>query len=448
MTRREFFAATTGLVGGGLAAACGAGPAPPPDSKAVLVVGAGMAGLSAARSLADAGWPVRVLEARARIGGRVYTNRDWGAPLEMGASWIHGTTDNPLTDLAQRARAQLAPTDYYGWARLAVDPRLPPLAYDPQTWRTFVKRARGRVDDGSLGAAVDAAAARAELGDSERAQLAFYLTSEIENEYAAGVDQLSAKTFDRGDYADGDQDVITSGYDALPRLLAEGLQIQLKTPVTAIARRDSSVLVRAGGRSFEGPAAIVTVPLGVLKSGAIAFDPPLPDEHVKAVRALGFGVLSKSFFRFGRRTWDVENAFYQYIGSAPGVWSQWFTMPSAAGPIVLAFNAGERGRWAESAASGDLIAGALPIARQLFGGDLSAIDVRTSNWTADPYALGSYSFHAPGSGLDDRRRLQEPIGDRLYLAGEAVGVNNPATVTGAVVSGRYAAGQLMHRLSG
>ncbi|OBK44626.1 FAD-dependent oxidoreductase [Mycobacterium sp. 1081908.1] len=452
MSRREFFAATSSLVGGGLAAACGSGPPPapdtPPDNKAVLVVGAGMAGLSAARSLADAGWPVRVIEARDRIGGRVYTDRAWGPPLEMGASWIHGTTDNPLMELAQRARAQLAPTDYYGWAKLAVDPRLAPLAYDPQTWRTFVKRARGRVDDGSLGAAVDAAANRAELADSERAQLAFYLTSEIENEYAAGVDQLSAKTFDRGEYADGDQDVITNGYDALPRLLSEGLSIRLKTPVTAIARRDNSVVVRAGDRSFEGPAAIVTVPLGVLKSGAIAFDPPLPDEHRNAVQALGFGVLSKSYFRFARRTWDVENAFYQYIGSEPGAWSQWFTLPSASGPIALAFNAGERGRWAESASPAELIASSLPIARQLFGGDGAAVDVRTSNWTVDPYALGSYSFHAPGSGLADRRRLAEPIGDRLYLAGEAVGVNNPGTVTGAMVSGRYAAGQVMHRLSG
>jgi monoamine oxidase len=452
MTRREFFAATTSLVGGGLAAGCASDPRPPPDTKAdnkaVLVVGAGMAGLSAARSLADAGWPVRVLEARDRIGGRVYTDRDWGAPLELGASWIHGTTDNPLLELAHKARAQLATTDYYGWAKLAVDPRLPPLAYDPQTWRTFVKRARGAVDDGSLGAAVDAAAANAGLSDPDRAQLAFYLTSEIENEYAAGVDQLSAKTFDHGEYADGDQDVITSGYDALPRLLADGLQIQLKTPVTAIARRDASVVVRAGDRSFEGPAAIVTVPLGVLKSGAIAFDPPLPDEHSRAVRALGFGVLSKSYFRFDRRTWDVENAFYQYIGIGPGGWAQWFTLPSTAGPIVLAFNAGERGRWAESAAPRDLIDGALPIARQLFGGDIVPLAVRTSNWSVDRYALGSYSFHAPGSGLDDRRRLAEPIGDRLYLAGEAVGVNNPGTVTGAMVSGRYAARQLMRRLSG
>ena len=173
MSRREFLAATTSVVGGGLAAACASDQSdhrPPPNAKSVLIVGAGMAGQSAARSLADAGWPVRVIEAHDRVGGRVHTNRDWGVPLEMGASWIHGTSDNPLMELAQKARAQLVPTDYYGWARLAVDPQL-------------------------------------------------------------------------------------------PRLLANGLEIVLNTPVTAIARRDNSVVVQAGNRSFEGPAAIVTVPV-------------------------------------------------------------------------------------------------------------------------------------------------------------------------------------------
>ena len=412
----------------------------------MLIVGAGMAGLSAARTLADAGWPVRVIEARDRIGGRVCTNRDWGAPLEMGASWIHGTSDNPLMELAHQAQAQLVPTDYYGWAKLAVDPQLGPLDYDSKTWRKFVERARDHVDGGSLGAAVSAAASSADLSDSDRAQLAFYLTTEIEDEYATDANQLSANTFDKGEYAGGEQDVVTSGYDALPRLLAGGLDIVLNTPVTAIALRDGSVMVRAGNRSFEGPAAVVTVPLGVLKSGAIAFDPPLPDEHSHALHALGFGVLSKSYFRFDQRTWNVENAFYQFIGAEPGLWAQWFTLPGAAGPIVLAFNAGDRGRSVESSSPADLMTSALPIARQLFGDNISPVEVRTSNWSVDPYARGSYSFHAPRSGLEDRRRLQEPIGDRLYLAGEAVGVNNPATVTGAVVSGRHAAAQLMQRL--
>jgi monoamine oxidase len=88
---------------------------------------------------------------------------------------------------------------------------------------------------------------------------------------------------------------------------------------------------------------------------------------------------------------------------------------------------------------------ALPIARQLFGDNISPVEVRTSSWSTDPYARGAYSFHAPGSRLDDRRQLQQPIGDRLYLAGEAVGVDDPATVHGAVLSGQYAA-ELMRRL--
>lgn len=419
---------------------------PRPDLRSVLVIGAGMAGLSAARSLADAGWPVRVIEARDRIGGRVHTDRSWGAPLEMGASWIHGTVDNPLMKLAREAQAQLATTDYYSWAKLVVDPKISPLDYDPTLWRAFVERARFQVDGGSLAAAVDAAVGGEALSTSDRAQLAFYLTTEIENEFAADANQLSAITFDEGDYTGGDQVVVTNGYDALPRLLAGGLQIELNTPVTAIAQRDDSVVVRSKDRAFQGRAAIVTVPLGVLKSGAITFDPPLPDRHRHAVDALGFGVLSKSFFRFNRRDWTTENSFYQYLAADPGPWAQWFTMPAAAGPIVLAFNAGDRGRAVESSSPQDLLATAQPIARRLFG-DVSPVEVKTSNWSADPYARGAYSFHAPGSGLDDRRRLQEPIGDRLYLAGEAVGVDNPATVQGAAASGRYAAEQVLRRLS-
>jgi monoamine oxidase len=457
MSRRAVLTATMSTVTGGLVAACTSGhdsapPPPPPeikaDTKSVLIVGAGMAGLAAARSLVDAGWPVRLIEARDRIGGRVYTNRDWGVPIEMGASWIHGTANDPMMELAHKAQAQVIPTDYYGWAKLAVDPHLSPVDYDPDAWRTFVERACDRVNGGSLGAAVAAAAKRDELSSSDRAQLAFFVATEIEDEYAAGADQLSATTFDTGDYADGDQAVITNGYDALPKLLADGLQVVFETPVTAIARREDSVVVHAGNQSFEGPAAIVTVPLGVLKAGSIAFDPPLPEGHIRAVNALGFGVLSKSFFRFNRRTWKTDNAFYLFLGTDPGAWAQWFTLPSAAGPIVVAFNAGDRGRSVETSSAADVTARALPIARQLFGGDISAVEVRTSSWSTDPYARGSYSFHAPGSGLDDRRRLHEPISDRLYLAGEAVDVKNPSTVIGAVLSGRNAADQLMRRLKG
>ncbi|EUA89573.1 flavin containing amine oxidoreductase family protein [Mycobacterium ulcerans str. Harvey] len=117
-----------------------------------------MAGLGAARALADAGWPVRLIEARDRVGGRVNTVRDWDVPLEMGASWIHGTTANPLVELAGQVEARLAPTDYDTPAKLAVAPRLEPISYDDDTWRRLVAQARRDVDDGSLAAALDAQA--------------------------------------------------------------------------------------------------------------------------------------------------------------------------------------------------------------------------------------------------------------------------------------------------
>ena len=403
-----------------------------------------MAGLAAARSLADAGWPVRVLEARGRIGGRVHTTRDWGVPLEMGASWIHGTANNPLVELARRARADVVPTDYDDSTKLVIDPLLQPMTYDPKTWSRLVSDAREEATGGSLGAAITAQVDRDDLTDRERAELDFYVTTEIEDEYAADVGQLSATTFDLGRFNDGPQSVITSGYDALPRLLADGLPISLNTAVNSVSYQKNSVTVRAGDQTLDGPAAIVTVPLGVLKAASITFDPPLPEGHAHAVDALGFGVLSKSYFRFQQRTWDTENSFYEYLGAAKVLWAQWFTLPAGAGPIVLAFNPGTRGRSVESTPPAELMAGALPVARRLFGTD--AVEVRSSSWTTDPYALGSYSFHTPGSGLDDRRRLQEPISDRLYLAGEAVGADNPATVHGALLSGRHAAAELMQRL--
>jgi polyamine oxidase len=454
MSRRGFLAATATVLGAGVAAACGSesgsgnSTKAPPGTKPVLVVGAGMAGIGAARSLRDAGWPVQLIEARDRIGGRVFTTRDWGVPLDMGASWIHGTTDNPLTEVAKKANIDTVATDYFG-IHATIDPKVQPNEYNDDIakgWRKFVERVSDDADGGNLASAVDAAVKRKELSDPERLQLALFLNTEIGQEFAADPDQLSATKFDEGDYTTGPQVIIPSGYDNLARVLADGLDVVLKTPVTNIAYRDDLVTVRAGDRSFDGSAVIVTVPLGVLKSGSITFEPPLPDRHTQAVEALGFGVLSKTYFRFERRTWQSETNFHQFLGTDPALWTQWFTLPAAVGPILLAFNAGNEGRSVEAASSDDNVAGAMPIVRQMFGDDLKPVEVKSSNWSRDQYALGSYSFAAPGSSFEDRARLQDPIGNRLYLAGEAVGTDNPATAHGALASGRHAAAELMRRL--
>ena len=181
---------------------------------------------------------MRVIEARDRIGGRVYTNRDWGVPIEMGASWIHGTANDPVMELARKAGPSSSRQTTTAGRSSRWIAGYSHCITTKKSGAKFVEQACGRVDGGSLAAALNAAAAREQLSPSDRVQLAFFVATEIEDEYAATADQLSAKTFDKGDYATGDQDVITNGYDALPKLLADGLQIVLNTPVTAIARQD------------------------------------------------------------------------------------------------------------------------------------------------------------------------------------------------------------------
>src|ERR1700758_2136320 len=158
MSRRGFMTGAATVFGAGVAAPCASDRAKaPPGIKPVLIIGAGMAGLGAARNLADAGWPVRVIEARDRIGGRVYTARDLGVPLDMGASWIHGTTDNPLTELATKAQIETVPTNYFS-VNVTVAPGLPAMQYDKEAWGKFVEAASDEADGGTLAAAIDARA--------------------------------------------------------------------------------------------------------------------------------------------------------------------------------------------------------------------------------------------------------------------------------------------------
>jgi monoamine oxidase len=170
----------------------------------VVVVGAGMAGITAADRLGRAGYDVRVLEARHRVGGRIHTWRGWpGSPIDLGASWIHGyAAGNPITPIARRAGARLVPSSYSSY-QLRIDPELRAAGVTrPHSgrWARMVaeaeRSARRRPHDESLAAAVRRAATGQHLSRIERDELAFHLNADYTTEWGADPDELSARTID------------------------------------------------------------------------------------------------------------------------------------------------------------------------------------------------------------------------------------------------------------
>ncbi len=447
ITRRQFGAAAVGSTAAAALAACtplGSGSSTRGEGLTVVVVGAGVAGLAAARDLHRAGAEVVVLEARDRIGGRTTTLVREGFALDLGASWIHGVDGNPVAELVDEAGLGLIETDVAS-----------SIGFDAAT-------ASGLVDDAALaraGARLDAAVEagydadvdqplRLVVDDAMRgasaaeARLIRYLAaSAIENEYAGSIDQLSSYWFDEADTFGGGDAMIDGGYGQVPDLLAEGLDVRLGAAVNAVRWNDDGVSVQTGTGEIAADAVIVTVPLGVLQEGAIVVEPPLPASHQAAIDALGMGVLNKVFLQFDEVFWDDS---VDWIGIVPpdgaDPWVDWVTVGRAEGvPVLLGFAAGDLGRRVDVMTDEQAVASALRTLRSAYPGAPDPVDVLVTRWGADEFARGSYSFAAVGSDPAMRDDLAAPVGGRLHLAGEATSREHPSTVHGALLSGRRAA---------
>ncbi|MDP2119258.1 MAG: FAD-dependent oxidoreductase [Hoeflea sp.] len=442
VSRREFLAGLASV-------ACPIAPARAQSKPDVIVIGAGMAGLAAARALTERGIATLVLEARARIGGRVWTSTSWpGVPVDLGASWIHGTVGNPLTRLADAAGVPLRQTRWDpnpvfapGGGRVNIDDAAERAEALIDTARA---RAEAREADISLGRAVEALPDWAGLDHEMRRRVRHVVHAEIELDYAAGWQELSAWNFDdSGDYGGADA-LFPKGYGALPAHLAQGLEVQTGAAVVRIEKAGGGVRVVTGtGAVHQARHALVTVPLGVLKAGTIGFSHPLGKARRAAIDGLGMGLMNKCCLRFGRVFWPQSGDVFSYLGARDGHWAQWLSLSAISGePVLMGFNAAVAARDIEALDDAATIADAMTVLRSIFGQSVpDPVAAQISRWGGDPFALGAYSFAAVGSGRETRQALAGADWDgRLVFAGEATHADHPATVHGAYLSGEDAAG--------
>lgn len=435
------------------AAACSAAVRRP-----VVIVGAGMAGLAAAVDLRAAGHEVVIVEARARSGGRIHTSRLWpGLPMDMGASWIHHIDGNPVTDLARSAGAEFATTSYES-SRLYIDPALAALGVmdgGEADAERLVGRAIGwagqQPADVSLQSAIDAVAPATTLDAARRAQLNFYLAGAYEQEFAASTAHLSMRSLDDGEEFDGEDALFPNGYGQIIDHLARGMDIRMNQKVTGVRMtRDGATVSLRDGSVLEAGHVLITVPLGVLKTGDIAFDPPLPADKREAIDRLGMGLLNKHWLRFDRPHWDTSVDWHERLTEAKGEWSEWVSLAKLNDtPALLVFSAADHAERVEQMDDAAIVSSIMGAARTMFGSALPDPQaVQISRWRADPFACGAYSFHAVGSGPEQRRILARSEHGRLHFAGEAQNDRYPSTVHGALLSGRAAARAIIGEIDG
>jgi monoamine oxidase len=410
------------------------------------VIGAGMAGLAAARTLADAGAEVTVFEARNRIGGRVWTSRLWpDLPVDMGASWIHGTKGNPLTALADHAGLERRGTDYD--SAIAIGPGGREVtAKEP--WR-MVEAAQERAFDAStdlsLMASVTTLPAWQRLAPAEQDALRQSVHRSIEQEYAADWGLLSARSFDASDDFPGADVLFPGGMDALCQTAALGLDFQLGRVLREVrlARRGVALRFEDGPEVAAGHV-ILTLPLGVLQAGTVRFSDDLDRNRQAAIQRLGMGAFVKGWLRFDRPLPFPAVDWIEYLrpGAAPP-WAEWVNGKRALGAdVMLGFCAGATALQAEAMTAQDAAASALEVLRDMAGSRSlpKLTGAQISGWGRDPASLGAYSFYATGSGPNDRKALGGTDWQgRLAFAGEATSVDHPSTVHGAWLSGIEAA---------
>ena len=328
LSRRRFVQGGLATVGLGVAvpllAACGDGDdadrgddgpaadplpvdAPAATDERIVIVGAGAAALAAADELQIRGFHnVVLLEARDRVGGRIWTSSIGdGIPVELGATWIHGVRGNPVSDIVESNGIATAETDYDNAVLYDRDGR-PAEPVDPALWGAYMALAY-ETPEASLADVFERFAAAHSLSGDDRRLWLHSLASMFSHEFGADISDLSIMSYDGPSTLRGGDVVFPGGYSQITDALAAGRDIRLNHAVAGIDHSGPTVVVTTeSGATFEADRVVVTVPLGVLKADAISFTPELPLALRDAIAALDMGILNRTVLLFDDAFWDSD----------------------------------------------------------------------------------------------------------------------------------------------
>lgn len=419
-------------------------------APATIIIGTGVAGLTAARTLAEAGLPVTVLEARSRIGGRILTHHVADQPIELGAEFVHG---RPPELWALIAEASLETYERGGSQGCFREGSLRTCKEEERAFHLLEGLENFQGPDMSFADY----ASTLKASENERASILSF----VEGFNAADARQISAASLGAQqkaeDSIEGDRAlVIRGGYDRLAQYLASrivdhGGSILLNTPAREIHWEPGDVTVTTADQTLSARRIIITISLGVLQAGALVIE-PRPEAIFQAAARLRMGHAVRFTLHFREPFWTKPRrpprkdlSFLFSFGEIPPVW--WTTHPHPSA-LLTGWIGGPRSSQLADLTSDEIAGRACSTLARIFSLESSRIQqllvaCHYHDWLHDPYSLGAYSYVAAG-GLDAPGKLSEPVASTLFFAGEHTDTTGHwGTVHAAIRSGLRAAQQVL-----
>jgi monoamine oxidase len=429
------------LAGAGAGAlALGAMPvaASVPSDPDVVIIGAGAAGLGAARTLMAQGVSVAVIEASDRIGGRAYTDYEtFGVPYDMGCHWLHVAQLNPFVDFAEANGYQVYPArdefELYADGRLATEENIDGLMDAYNDMMDAISEAGIDERDVSAGSVVSRRGPWAPLAEAWIGP------------WSMGKELDEFSCADWWNYEDGPDWFCTQGFGTLVAHYGSNIPVMLNTPATTVRWGGGGVEVETPAGTIHAKAVIVTVSTGVLAAGDIAFEPALPVAKQESFQYISMGTYNHIALYFSDDVFGLGPDAYvdRQIESTE---STGFLANISGSNLVFGYTGGREGRLLEKAGVEAAVDFGLSEIRKFLGSsvDKKFINGNFTRWSEDPWTRGSYASADPGY-THLRATLREPVVDKVFFAGEACSEMLWATCAGALDSGILTA-QDVHRV--
>lgn len=428
----------------------------------VIVIGAGVSGITTAWALKQAGIRSIVLEGRPRIGGRMHSSYKWkDVPVDLGASWVSHLPINPLVDVARTHKIGLKKSDLFNLnlneadGHSLDDEHINDLllglgvVYSAVKLEAEQRRGRGQPDV-ALSEVLPGVVDGLKLNKKTQRGVEFFLNLTITEAYAADFRDLSLYEWDDDSTtAPLGWYVVPGGYVKILDVLKKGLDIRLEQVVTTIRHDADGVIVHTrDGDDYRAPYAVITVPHGVLAKNLIRFEPKLPPWKQAAIDRIRTGLSDKFWFLFPRKFWKSSRDVVGRIDpDGKGRWSTWLNFHRyTKHPVLMVFNRTEHAEALEGMTDEAVIKEAMEVLRAEFGPNTpEPIDMQRSTWLSDPFSCGTLPHLPPGATSEDHRTLARPVG-RLRFAGDSTHADLPGLVLGAFFSGIREAEKLIEIL--